>query len=228
MKNKVEFGLASEIAKRLIARFAPHCERVEVAGSLRRRSDVVGDIEIIAVPSAGLYTYLDTLLEEGKIRHRAAKCWGEKMRSFVLSTVGSNPVDIQVDLFLQPDPDTWGVNMLLRTGCAEFSHRMVTKRSEGGWCPDYYTVKNARVWDADGCALDTPEEKDVFRAWGMEVPKPEDRTVEYLPAWAEVDFWKPERKPVQARKPKMEKATQWAMPFIGSENLERMSEAVNA
>ena len=82
--------------------------------------------------------------------------------------------------------------MMIRTGCAEFSHRMVTMRSAGGWLPECYLVKNARVWDrATGEALDTPEEKDVFRLWGMEMPAPEERTEMFMPVWSEVEFERP-------------------------------------
>jgi DNA polymerase/3'-5' exonuclease PolX len=79
-----------------------------------------------------------------------------------------------VDLFLQPDASTWGVNFLLRTGDAEFSRRMVTPKWRGGFMPDGFTVQDARVWK-DGAVLDTPEEADVFKLWNMEFVQPEDR-----------------------------------------------------
>ena len=41
---------AREIAEGVKAKLAPHCERIEIAGSIRRGKPVVGDIEIVCVP----------------------------------------------------------------------------------------------------------------------------------------------------------------------------------
>src|SRR5512145_1569634 len=42
--------VATTLAAKVVAQLAPYCERVEVAGSVRRRKDVVGDIELVAIP----------------------------------------------------------------------------------------------------------------------------------------------------------------------------------
>jgi len=246
MKNKISYATADAIASKVIERLSSSCVRIEVAGSLRRKAATVGDIEIMIVPEPELYDYLDNLLSQKKIRLTEPKRWGEKFRSFMMTTTGGNPIDVQFDLFLQPDPATWGANMVIRTGCAEFSHCMVTMRSAGGWLPDCYLVKNARVWDrATGEALDTPEEKDVFRLWGMEMPAPEERTENFVPMWAEVEFEHAEKKAVSYHqtlgqssivggKLTMERAEQiveesrtWALPLFGKETATRMaSEAI--
>lgn len=180
MKTALPYAQAHSIATKLIDRFAPNCTRIELAGSLRRRKSTVGDLELIAIPTDALYAQLDDLLATGKIRHREPRrAWGQKLRSFLMDTSG---VTVQVDLFLQPDPATLGINYMIRTGSSEFSHRMVTRRSQGGWMPDVYQVNEARVW-CDGVALDTPEEADVFRLWGMEFVEPEFRTGDYVPVF---------------------------------------------
>jgi DNA polymerase/3'-5' exonuclease PolX len=41
---------ATTLAAKLVAQLAPYCERIEVAGSVRRQKDIVGDIELVAIP----------------------------------------------------------------------------------------------------------------------------------------------------------------------------------
>ncbi len=41
---------AERIVAAIVAGLAPVCTRIQVAGSVRRRKDVVGDIELVAIP----------------------------------------------------------------------------------------------------------------------------------------------------------------------------------
>ena len=49
-KPRVPLALAVAIAEEVRALLAPACERLEVAGSIRRRRPDVGDVELVAVP----------------------------------------------------------------------------------------------------------------------------------------------------------------------------------
>lgn len=180
MKTKLSDAIMRPLADSLVSRFAPNCARIEIAGSLRRLKSEIGDIEIVAIPTPALYEQLDSLLADGKIRHVAPKRWGQKLRAFLFDTIGG--YTIQVDMFLQPDPATFGVNFLIRTGSSEFSKLMVTPRSRGGFMPDGYKIKEARVWRGD-VALPTPDEVDVFALWGMAYVEPQQRTADYRPVF---------------------------------------------
>lgn len=46
----MEHQKAKAIADRLLAQIGPYCERIEIAGSVRRGKPDVHDIEIVAVP----------------------------------------------------------------------------------------------------------------------------------------------------------------------------------
>jgi DNA polymerase/3'-5' exonuclease PolX len=49
---------AERIAAAIVADLAPYCDRIQVAGSVRRRKEFVGDIELVAIPRyvpAGLF-----------------------------------------------------------------------------------------------------------------------------------------------------------------------------
>ena len=150
------------------------CSRIEFAGSLRREKPLIGDIEIVAIPILptdlfgkpvfNLPTPLDILLECGgytMIKN------GKKMKQFLYA-------DMTVDLFLQPDPATWGVNFMIRTGSADFSRWMVTRRLYGGGLPNDMKFLEGRLWKGN-VMLDTPEEQDVFQAMGLAYIDPYSR-----------------------------------------------------
>jgi DNA polymerase/3'-5' exonuclease PolX len=49
---------AERIVAAIVADLAPSCARIQVTGSVRRRKEVVGDIEMVAIPRyapAGLF-----------------------------------------------------------------------------------------------------------------------------------------------------------------------------
>jgi DNA polymerase/3'-5' exonuclease PolX len=175
--TKLPFAQVRSVAAAVVERLSPACHRVEVAGSLRRCAEMVGDIEIVAVPVLDVDLFgnptsvseVDRLLAGWPIQLLKN---GPKYKQFsFVSTAGNT---YTVDLFLQPDPATWGVNFLIRTGSADFSHRMVTPKWQGGYMPNEFRVEEARVWRGGGKML-TPEEQDVFELWEMDFIPPEKR-----------------------------------------------------
>jgi DNA polymerase/3'-5' exonuclease PolX len=90
------------------------------------------------------------------------------------SIIKSGDPKLHYDIFLTT-PEKWGVIFTLRTGCSDFSHRLVTPKREGGLCPSNYHVKDGRIWWLDQ-PFETPEEADVFRILGLDWIDPERRT----------------------------------------------------
>ena len=57
-EKKYPHAEAQAIAQEVVEQLRPHCERIVVAGSIRRKKSEVGDIEIVAIPkpySSGLF-----------------------------------------------------------------------------------------------------------------------------------------------------------------------------
>jgi len=166
-----------EAAEEVKQALSSSCYRIEIAGSLRRREGDAGDIEFVAVPKlfkdfVGDMMYPSPLdLKLQSLDVEIAKN-GNKYKQLYWNL--QSGLVMQADLFLQPDPATWGVNFMLRTGDAKFSHLMVTKQMYGGYMPDQYNVREARVWE-NSVALPTPEEESLFELWGMDYIKPENR-----------------------------------------------------
>jgi len=183
MKINMPLNEALALAETVKAALLPGCERIEIAGSLRRRKPEIGDIELVAVPKQetvadlfGKPVAVRSLLDDVIAAAGYPVIKGD--RKYKQLDLGN----ITCDLFLQPDPATWGVNMLLRTGCADFSHWLVTPRQKGGAMPGWMQSKDARLW-AKGSPLDTPEEADVFRLMGLRWIEPEERTQAF---WGQV------------------------------------------
>lgn len=160
----------------LMERLQPACERIEIAGSIRRRRPLIGDIEFVLMPRylTDLFgqptgqTELDLLLAGWPITRVKD---GQKYKQ--ISFAGNSGQPYTVDLWIQ-SKETWGVNLMIRTGSEDFTKRMVTRRVLGGYMPNDLRVDGARVW-RNGAPVDTPEEEDVFHLFGVEWVRPEER-----------------------------------------------------
>jgi len=173
-KQRMPYARALELALAFIEDIRDGCERIEIAGSLRRKKAEVGDIEVVCIPKIvqGVDLFGGpgekmNLLDERLGGYRIVK-GGEKYKQIALAS-------INIDLFIQPDPATWGVNLAIRTGSADFSHWLVTWRRNGGALPGNMWVREARLYSTSGI-IDTPEEREFFRAIGLDWIEPEERT----------------------------------------------------
>lgn len=173
-KSKISWNEAAGIARDLLAHLTPACERVLVAGSLRRRKPEIGDIEIVARPVMRpvLDMFGDAISEESALDDALARLGvaltknGERYKQF---TFGGQ----QVDLFIAT-AETWGCVATIRTGSSDFSRWLVTERKYGGAKPHHMDFKEGRLLSA-GAPLVTPEERDVFAALELEWVEPIDR-----------------------------------------------------
>jgi DNA polymerase/3'-5' exonuclease PolX len=163
---------ALPIAQRLVEHFNPFCERIEIAGSVRRRKPTVGDIEIVAIPkritindlfdSEVLQGYqtddaVSFLMEDGGgqlIKN------GDRYKQIAL------PEEINLDLFLVLPPAQWGVRYVLSTGPAEFNKWIVTKRKHGGAMPSDCKMKDCAVWRGEQI-IPMPAERDFLAFLGL-------------------------------------------------------------
>lgn len=185
-KTKMPLTQAVNLAERIIKELSPVCAKIEVAGSVRRQKKMIGDIEIVAIarqqldlfgdPSGSLLSpHLEILAQQGRIikSEGKEKRWGEKWKRFHLPAMP----ELSIDLFITT-PDEWGYTFTIRTGCKEFSHKLVTPRQQGGFLPGNLRVGGCRLWLMDGSkVLPTPDEGEFFAALGLVYIPPELREV---------------------------------------------------
>lgn len=186
----MNYTQAKSVADEIVAKLAPACTRIEIAGSVRReKQEDIHDVEVVVIarksfPQFGspITSPLEGLCasyrEEGVMTPRLDKmgrpAWGEKFKRAVWNGT-------PFDLFIVT-PETWGVLFLLRTGNADFSRGIVTIRSYGGAMPDSgWHIKEGRLI-INGETVATPEEVDVFKHLDLPFIEPRDRTPETLRA----------------------------------------------
>jgi DNA polymerase/3'-5' exonuclease PolX len=158
------------------------CERLEIAGSLRRLDDQVGDIEFVAIPRMGTEQTNDlfnstvpvNLLERrvaelGKgdqlVAHPDKPANGAHYKKLWLRDPG-----IQVDLFITT-PEKFGPAFLIRTGPAEYSKAMVTRLRAKGLHSEDLVIKKID----GGAVVPCPDEATFFRLVGLPIMPPELR-----------------------------------------------------
>lgn len=199
-KDRIPLADARVVADTVVSTLEPACERIEIAGSVRRGATDCGDIEVVCIPKLGepgrnlfgeaigeppdeLHDLCERLRADGVLVPRQNKLdrisWGRKLKwvRFVMPQ-GSGwwPCSFALDIYVTT-PEQWGVTLAIRTGPADFSHRLVTPKAAGGYCPAPLQFKGWRVVErASGEPLPTPEEADVFRALGMDWIAPDERS----------------------------------------------------
>lgn len=191
------WAVAYSVATELVERLADACERIEIAGSIRRRKGEVHDIEIVAisrrlstVQQVGMFIeevaegpfalreHVADLVREGfleprqVVSHRrdGTEDTGERMGDAYKALVYQG---MPVDLFITED-ERWGCIFALRTGPHDWNIRLVQ-----GCREHWRRVDDGRVLYHEQ-VVPTPEESDFFRALGVPWLEPQERRVDRL------------------------------------------------
>ncbi len=128
---------------------------------------MVGDLEIVAITKRHLNLFdepvgesmldikLQQLVREGKLLPPSKN--GEKYKKFA---IGGRP-ELHLDLFITTPPK-WGYTLAIRTGPADFSRKLVTRRDQRGFMPSDVVENDCQFW-RNGILLPTQEEEDVLQ-----------------------------------------------------------------
>lgn len=151
MKTRRPYSTAKYIADKIKERLEPHCEpgRCFIAGSVRRRQMLCGDIEIVCQPLTIEGSEMDLF---GVVQERfRINEWSDAVVGMFKGkvTIGdptygrytSGLLDIkpnfgggqmQVDIFM-PQPDDFYRQLAIRTGSADFSRVIANAWVRQGW-----------------------------------------------------------------------------------------------
>jgi DNA polymerase/3'-5' exonuclease PolX len=132
--KEIPYKTAWAVAKKIVQELSPACERVEIAGSLRRAKPAVHDIDIVLLPrlSSGvglqasasrLDEILSALINRGSLRVVRD---GDKIRSFIATKTG-----IPIDIYIATH-DTWATLLLIRTGSREHNIQLAQRARQLG------------------------------------------------------------------------------------------------
>ena len=170
----MELEKARAIAEELKGLLEPTCDRIEIAGSIRRQKPTVGDIELLCIPKfVDGVDQLDREIEALVV---------QRVLGFRLNKLGSRvygpknklmlhiPSGIGVDIF-STDAECWSVALVVRTGGERTNKRIAYTALRKGW-----------RFRAYGDGFDTPDghircssEREVFEAVDLPYLEPEKR-----------------------------------------------------
>lgn len=177
---------ALDVARELCRALKPATERLIVAGSLRRRADSVGDVEILYIPRTeqrqiDLVTrgpvsladdVLDALLSDGTLARRLNKngsaTWGAVNKLATHTRSG-----IPVDFFCTTEAAWWNY-LVCRTGPATSNTRIAIEARMLGYRWNPYGTGFTNLTDGQHTPAMTSEE-DVFRFVHLPYCEPWDR-----------------------------------------------------
>ena len=164
--QKIELHTATEIANMVKNVLAPHCDRIEIAGSIRRKVPLVGDIEIVCIPKpyeTGLFASgIATVINNWKKNKGELPC---------KYTQRELPSGIKLDIFMVT-PQSWGVQFAIRTGSAAYSHKKLASK----WKALGYTSKEGILYHR-GKPCPIYEEIDLFKRLHIPYVEPENRNL---------------------------------------------------
>jgi len=166
---------ARSLGERVLEVIAPLVERAELAGSIRRRKDVVHDVDIVLIPRTlklpeGIPLVSPTRVFPSLI---AEKVKGELGGSVV---VKAGPVAMQMRVlgipvdFYASTEETWGVNLLRWTGSRAHNIMLCSRARRMGMRlhVSIGLVKGGRV-------IASRTEEEIFRALDLDWVPPEER-----------------------------------------------------
>jgi DNA polymerase (family 10) len=152
---------AGDIAQAIVAIIGAHAERIEIAGSLRRRRETVGDVDIIA-SSADPDKIIDAFVSLAEVRSVLSK--GETKSSISLKN------GLQVDLRVVED-SSFGAALLYFTGSKDHNVLLRTVSIEKGYKLNEYGLFGRE----GGTSIAGRSEQEIYTALAMQYIPPELR-----------------------------------------------------
>lgn len=171
---------ARRCADRLVEWLAPHCERVVIAGSVRRGKPEVADLDLVVIPKFEVerdifgteiasrnstWREIDRRITEEKWRVDRA---GAEIVTF-------HAADVQVDVFWASH-ENWGTVLMCRTGSKDHNIWLANwAMARGGkWHP------NVGLYHQHRKTAQT--EEAIYEALGLPFIAPERREIHLLPS----------------------------------------------
>lgn len=189
-KKKFPSEAALLVCRELLAGLIGCTERVAIAGSLRRKKPLVGDIEILFIPRLEQLPARDLFGQDVPVRNLAeevienwlargvlkkrlnvngSEMWGDKNKLAVHASTG-----IPVDLFAATEAN-WFNYLVCRTGPSESNIRIAEAARRKGWMWNPYGEGFSRGAGLGRERVGVTSERDVFEFVGLPYLEPEKR-----------------------------------------------------
>jgi hypothetical protein len=178
---------ARAIAERVVEWLRPHCDRIAIAGSIRRDKPQVKDAEIVLIPKVSFPPFTDALVGHGGLfaphvppdAQRASveralygetqsPRWGTNYRGLLVE-------GIKVELFAATRQN-WGYIYWLRTGPGDANQYIMQVRERVGMT--WRANKGVVYSTLDDERIVVPDEATMFALMGMTYLEPHERTLD--------------------------------------------------
>jgi DNA polymerase/3'-5' exonuclease PolX len=138
LKKDLDPKVARKIATDFLKKTSDLYERCELAGSLRRKAPVVHDIDFAVIPKGDDFAnWKEEVKERVKKIGGTVITFGEQISDFAYKGA-------QVNLFLCPGPDSWGVTLMWATGPKGHTIGMTIKARNKG-----LLINSRGIWTRD-------------------------------------------------------------------------------
>ncbi len=154
----MELARAQSLAEEIVERLNPYCQRIQIAGSIRRKKPIVNDIDLVLIPS-DLWNLHSELRLLGQV-----KVSGQKIMRVMIGNT-------QLDVYFA-DADTWATLLLIRTGSAGNNIRLASRAQKKGM---RLSAAGDGLFDENGRRIAGDTEESIYHALGLPFQAPEGR-----------------------------------------------------
>lgn len=154
----MELEKAKVIADTVVKALAPYCDKIEVAGSVRRKKPLVKDIDIVLIPS-----------DLWNLTHEISSLGPSRLAGGKLKRVIYNGV--QLDFYFAT-AETWATLLLIRTGSKENNIRLASLAKKRGW---RLAASGDGLFNEKGERIAGDSEESIYQALGLRWQEPWER-----------------------------------------------------
>ena len=157
-RGKIALERAQKVADAVVKSLSPYCQRIEIAGSIRRRKPWVNDVDLVLILKDP-WNFHAELMKLGQLKMSGKKI----MRAIVGS--------VQVDIYVA-DEATWATLFLIRTGSKENNIRLCSRAKDMGW---HLAASGDGLFNEKGERIAGDSEISIYNALGLPFQRPEER-----------------------------------------------------
>ena len=157
-RENMELGRAKTIAEEVIKRLSPYCQRIEIAGSVRRNKPTVNDLDFVLIPS-----------DPWNLSHEIMGLGPSSLKGEKLKRVTYN--GIQIDLYYAT-PEAWATLLLIRTGSKENNIRLAMLAKKKGW---HLAASGDGLFNEKGQRVAGGSEESIYEALELPYQEPWER-----------------------------------------------------
>ncbi len=154
MKLQEALSKASEVYYRL----KPYCQKIEVAGSIRRQKAEVRDIDLVLIPD-----------DLGKLSYEIGHLGMPILQGKKLTRINFNGT--QLDIYYAT-PKTWATLLLIRTGSKENNIRLCSQARSLGM---KLKANGDGIIGKDGQLIPIESEEQIYEILGLKYREPWER-----------------------------------------------------